>query len=491
MRLRSISLTLTILLLTMLSASAADIPVNDTPLEYAVLPYEVNRDATGKLYITDWGGGLIWRVEDPASGIYARFGIGGAPNDARPDGAGNIWFTGYSSRRLGRVNAGAGASVTRWDIDPGRSDYNLAGLAFDDMGRVWFTEWGGPEVNPVPLLYRFDPGAGKELCVYTLPNSGNSSYYVLYAGGAVWMSDTIQGRIVRFNPDPASLQATYWSVTAGGEPRGLALEGSDRVWWADQVSSELGRLEFAGANPNRITTYGLPRVSTSPQMVAVREGKIWYSAYGKNAGNIGILDPDLARSTISHPSPVSAAATVTCSSLGEGTTANIIRDPGTLTWGANVWADITPGGSNGWTVYEAADGGYPYGILADSAHLWVTDQNSLQPQLVRITLGGLIGPKVTISMPTGTTAVQLAWDTVTGASQYRTWYDSTDPYFTPGETPATDPDPADLVFTHTGVANSLTNYYYVVRAVAPDGITESANSNRTAKFTFELTKGGS
>ena len=450
MHLRNGILALAIMLHASFAANAGDIPVDEAPLDYAVLLYEVNRNAAGKLYVTDWGGGLIWRVDDPTTGAYSRFGVGGAPNDARPDSAGDIWFTDYYSRRLGRISAGANPSLTAWYVDTSRSDYNLAGLAVDDNDRVWFSEFGGPEQLPEPLLYRFDPANNNQLCTYTLPDSGNSSYYVLYAGGFVWLSDSLKGRIVRLNPDPRNLQATYWSLSAGSEPRGLAIDASGNIWWADQSSNELGRLEVTQTNINRITTYSLPRVSTIPQMVAARDGKIWYTAYGKSAAIYGILDPDLARKSYSYPNPVPQPATATCAPLGEGTPTSMSHGTEPLLgWSTDVlWTDITPSGA-GWTVYEAAGGGYPYGILAETARVWVTDQqHQVSPRLVRI----IPVPQVAIRIPTGTTNVELTWKAVAGATLYHVWYSTTDPYFASGGTLAPDPVNSDLTFTHTGAA---------------------------------------
>ena len=80
----------------------------------------------------------------------------------------------------------------------------------------------------------------------------------------------------------------------------------------------------------------------------------------------------------------------------------------------------------------------------------------------------------------------VTWDAVDGATLYRTWYSTTNPYFTSGGTLAQEN--GNLTFTHANVATSLTNYYYVIRAVDAGGI-ESSDSKRTGKFTFPLTPG--
>jgi hypothetical protein len=112
-------------------------------------------------------------------------------------------------------------------------------------------------------------------------------------------------------------------------------------------------------------------------------------------------------------------------------------------------------------------------------------RNPLQVQATE----NLVAPVVTIGIPTGTTNVKLTWGAVGGATLYRVWWHSTDPYFTSGGTLVTDdPDPSDLTYTHAGAAANPANYYYVVRA-ANANPAESADANRTGKFTFVLVPG--
>ena len=174
-----------ILFLITCLARASEVPVEEASLTQGIV-YEIHRDATGNLYMTDWGAGQIWRV-DPTTGAYTRFSGLGAPNDGQPDSAGNIWYTDYNSPVLGRISPGPNPTLTTWNLsswDPARM-YSLGGLAFDVNGWVWFSEWDEASDQ---LLYRFRPDT-MELCGYSLPGTGNHSYYVLYAAGFIWLGD--------------------------------------------------------------------------------------------------------------------------------------------------------------------------------------------------------------------------------------------------------------------------------------------------------------
>lgn len=358
-------LTLVFVLLAVALVQASEIWVDDAALTRGGIAYEINRDALGRLYVTDWAAGEIWRVE-PGTSAYTRFTGLGAPNDARPDAAGDIWWTDYYNPVLGRINTAANPMTrTTWNLsawDPARA-YSLAGLAFDAAGRLWFSEWDEPATQ---LLYRFDP-ATKQLCGYTLPG-GDHSYYVMYSGGFVWLADSTQGRIVRF--DPANRGVAYWDSPAVNEPRGLAADASDNIWWADVAARKLGRLE---PGTNRMTTYSLP-VAGIPYMVAVDGALIWYTAQGAETGTVGILDPAVAAGNPSTRNPVTSTAQETCKSLGQGTTVPVAVSTSALSWSGRYWTEVTPGGAAGWTVFEVGGWGYPYGIVAEGGTAWVTDQ---------------------------------------------------------------------------------------------------------------------
>jgi hypothetical protein len=68
-------------------------------------------------------------------------------------------------------------------------------------------------------------------------------------------------------------------------------------------------------------------------------------------------------------------------------------------------------------------------------------------------------------------------------------YGSQAPYFTPSGSPLGEPTTTS--FDHTGILPTMTNWYYVVRAVNVIGASDSdpVATKRVAKFTFGLTPG--
>jgi sugar lactone lactonase YvrE len=145
---------------------AGDISVGERLLTSRGIAYGIAQDDAGKLYITDWKLGEVWRV-DPVTGAYTLYSALGSTLDARPDRVGDVWLTSFWNPYLNRINTSASpVSMTTWDLsawDTGRA-YKLSGLAFDELGRAWFSEWG--EVSDTQLLYRFDPGIKPAVRLY-------------------------------------------------------------------------------------------------------------------------------------------------------------------------------------------------------------------------------------------------------------------------------------------------------------------------------------
>jgi streptogramin lyase len=346
--------------------------------------YEVNTDAAGNLFISDSGAGEIWRLQ-PATGAYTKYLGLPYPSDARPDGAGNIWWTDWDET-LGRINVLAD-TVTTWEIEPSQLEQTLGGLALDGAGRVWIATHSYYSTGAV--LYRFDPQTG-ELCGYEW-EGGSSSDYILYEAGRIWLGDQGKQRIVRFHPAAGQNQVKWWSLPGGLSPKGMAIDAAGRLWWADPGADALASLDPGNG---RVTSYSLP-VGSDPFMLTPDGGRAWYTTL---SGSAGALDPASASGTVATATTGSLTTSASCRSLGSGATTTVSAAHGALTWGTP--AELTPvldGG--GWTIYQLPDGAALYGIAQSSDSLWVADNG--RQKLARIEPAHMPTPTPT-STPTAT-----------------------------------------------------------------------------------------
>jgi len=76
--------------------------------------YEVNPDAHGNLWLSEYAADRVWQV-NLATDVYTIYE--GLPNasDARRDAAGDVWWSDYDGGNLGRISLSAG-TVTTWTL---------------------------------------------------------------------------------------------------------------------------------------------------------------------------------------------------------------------------------------------------------------------------------------------------------------------------------------------------------------------------------------
>jgi streptogramin lyase len=347
---------------------AAGLMFREASLSSDGMAYEVNTDASGNLFISDYAAGEIWQVL-PATGAYTQYLDLPHPSDARPDRMGDIWWTDWDVT-LGQVHV-LTETVTTWVIEPDQLPQTLGGLAIDEAGRVWITTHSFYSTRIA--LYRFDPKKS-ELCAYGW-DGGSASYYVLYHAGQVWLGDDYRRRIIRFDPTAAQDQVSWWSLASDASPRGLAMDAADHLWWSDPGANALGSLD---PDYDLVTTYDLPSGS-SPEMLTFDGGRAWYTTI---SGSVGAVDPALA-GDIGAPVATGSLTmdTVSCRRMETGTTTAVSSAQDVLKWGTP--AELAPIlDDGGWTIYQLPSGAEPRGIARTSVSLWLADNG--RQKLVRL-----------------------------------------------------------------------------------------------------------
>lgn len=456
----------------------ADLEVIETGLADLSAAAEINPDAQGWLWISDYGAGEVWGFY-PDGNSFEVYPVGGSPSDARHDGT-NLWWADGASNILGRASRSSTkfARVTRWAA-PGAN--SLYGTALDDSGRLWVTAADSSH------LYRLTPTTPKdELCTYTLPDGGKCTYIVRSAG-YLWLGDWVNGRLLRLQVSDNSL--TSWSLPAGSRPFGMSLDGEGKLWYADQGWNALARF-----NPNdgHLDSYALPEGGgTAPAMIAVADGKVWYTEQG--LASIGLLDPPPAVASSGQSlTPESLALAPVCIDIDPiSDTSMGIRPKTGLSWSQGSYSTILY--QDGWQIYQMPDISAPWGIASTTA-MWYVDTDR-----------GVLG-KITAAMPcvmpaavtdlgiakASATEVTLSWSPVNGADQYHLWRGST-PYFTPGTDCVGSPNCVVVTTgtsdTQVALGNVAVSNFWVVQPAATCGKVQATPSNRTAEFEFALVKG--
>jgi virginiamycin B lyase len=335
---------------------AADIIVGEASSGAAgTALWELNRDAAGMLYTSDYDLGVILAV-NPATGAYTRFEFDHTPSDVKPDASGALWWSDFLSA-FGTTDPGSGLT-TYWDLDAALSP---SGLAPDASGNIWLAQ------SSAAALLRFTPSS-RSLCSFEVFGASGGGDYPIFYNGMIWVGDTAANRIVRF--DPATNQLRSWNLPTGSAaPKGLAFDTDGRLWWAGQQLGQLGRL---APDTGEAALYALS-AGARPLMVAAGAGVIWYA---DESGKIGTLDPARAVASVALLASGTAAVTPTCSVLPAGSTLTAAKSSGALSFTDKTWVPA-PGSPVGVTTYRgpASDQVHPHplGLAFSDGRAWFTD----------------------------------------------------------------------------------------------------------------------
>jgi streptogramin lyase len=307
---------------------------------------------------------------------------------------------------------------------------------------VWITEWFGSTT----ALRRFDPGT-RELCAWAFPG-GVSSYYALVSGGAVWTANWANDRLVRF--DPATGAGRRWSLGAGSDPLGMALDADGNLWVADAEKRQLLRL---APGSGLLTRYALP-TGTTPQVVALIDGLVWYTESA--SGTVGSVDPLVAAGSSAAATSDTFSASAACETLPAGAVTAAGAGSGALAWSSGAWDEIIASG--GWHVYKLPAGASPFGIASVDGALWVVDRGRRMiaraggpaatetPTATPTRASTPAGPPTATATRTTTPTVVPGPSPTASATPSATLSPTAGPSPTPSPTVSAGPDPASRTY---------------------------------------------
>jgi streptogramin lyase len=371
-------------------AGAAQPVVSEVNLNPSGAVYEVNADAHGNLWISDYQANQIWQM-NPSTGQYTIYQNLNKANDAQMDVSGNVWWTDYGNGYLGRIAPGTHA-LTQWLLSGGAAPSPL-GVAFDNAGHVWAAD------DKNAQLFRLDP-ASNQVCVYSytvgtgvgVSSEGNG--FINWAGGSIWISNGGGGSIISINP--ASNSGKLWQLALGRVPQEFAVDASGQVWFAEPIESVVllnqrslplrrsvdrggsidrgasleyvtsGALARLQPSTNQLTEYMLP-VDTYPQALYLNGTKVWYTANQ----TVGIMDSTAAVGASSTLTQTTFTVTPSCSTVAPSSS-SITTVTGTAVWTSKTYLQSV--NNSAWQVYQMPVGASPWGITGFGNNVWVTDQ---------------------------------------------------------------------------------------------------------------------
>lgn len=326
--------------------------------EFAMTPGgdlgEINPDGQGNLWVSEYGANNIWQI-NPTANTYNRYsGLTGGVVEAQVAPDGQVWYGGYDSALLGRINLGT-STVTTWTL-PGA--VHPWGLAIEPNGALWIAE------HDVARFYRYSPGSN-QFCTYALPND-SKGVGLLAADNAIWFMDYINDGIVRI--DSASNQMKTWPILSkdNANAQSLVYDGAGNLWWGDNGMGALARLEIS---TNRISLYTSDGVS-SPSYIGLMGSKVWFVDTFFN--QFGLVDTATAVHHSYAVTPTTAALTPTCAGLGAGNSSPVVTSPGVVNY-TNVTVPDPQRRSCGWITQGVPEKGNTYDAHYANGRFWTSD----------------------------------------------------------------------------------------------------------------------
>jgi virginiamycin B lyase len=250
---------------------------------------------------------------------------------------GKIWFTEYLTNKIGRLDPATG-KFSEWDIPT--ADSYPTGIMVSSDGKIWFTEsWVETNQGRVGKIGRLDPATSK-ITEWTIPSSAAEPYELAISGKMVWYVDDENNIIGRLNT--TSNKFTEWTMpTSDTLPHGIAISSDGKIWYSGNFNHKIGRLD---PSTNKITEW-IPSYPTTPEGIAVYNGKAWFTESNGNAEAVGKLYPTGGKTTSATPvshtaSPATATktpVTTTKTSSSSSATVKTVDITGSISGAFTEW----------------------------------------------------------------------------------------------------------------------------------------------------------
>jgi streptogramin lyase len=234
-------------------------------------------------------------------GQFAEYPMTGtAPDSIQTGPDGRLWFTEFSSNKLGAIT-----------VNGSLSEYPIAGsnpslLCVGSDGRLWYAEQSAIEVgamttagvavhyptNSPPLGTTLGPDArvwfsqsnsnfgamtpSGSYTEYVTPWTSLQPSIALGPDGRIWAIAGVPQKIVAYgtgyNGSTLGSLAAYGSFSGGANITRITAGPDGAIWFTENGASKVGRITTAGV----ITEYSLPLGASSPNgVLAGADGNVW------------------------------------------------------------------------------------------------------------------------------------------------------------------------------------------------------------------------
>lgn len=228
--------------------------------------------------------------------VSASFPAGSQMEQVAEDNNGNLWVTCRGLNRIVKLSADL---LTANIIT---TTFPTEGVAIDELGNVWFTEYNqalfdpnGLTANSMVGVVPAVAGTGTVVGVggVEIPLPNNSKPYGIAPGPAtthrMWVTEQLANAIQKVNIDTRVLDGTAIAVpTAGGQPTSIALNASNGALYFTEVQGN--KVGVITASTGAVGEVAIPTSNSKPAGVAIgADNAVWFvETVGGNVGRLSV-----------------------------------------------------------------------------------------------------------------------------------------------------------------------------------------------------------
>jgi virginiamycin B lyase len=215
------------------------------------------------------------------------------PSDVAVDSQGAAWVSERNTGMLGRFDPTSN-TYTRIAVPPGKTPkFQLNSIAVDPQDQVWFVD-DGPNARIVqfnPKSKQFDTFPIPEYR-WAVPEIGPARIATLrFLNGAVWGTRLTAQKILKL--DPRTRKITEYPIPRGSSPFGLAVSGTDTIWYAAEVGNVVVKLN---SSTGELVPHDVPTDRSDLRGMSIDSaGNLWVAA--TEAGKLVKVDGNTGKAT--------------------------------------------------------------------------------------------------------------------------------------------------------------------------------------------------
>jgi virginiamycin B lyase len=242
----------------------------------------LNPDDQDNIWYTGKSCGKIGKL-DPTTGTVVEYPVMGDPHTLVFH-KGAIWFTVQNGNAYGRLDPKTGSAQT-WPAGAGTGPY---GIWPSPDGTLWMALFG----NGGRKIAQINPENPAMLRVVMVPNGGNPRRIAVDHKGLVYYTDYPRGYLGRFDPAANRFEEFLSPKGAGPGPYGITVgpPGDDRIFYF-QGQNSIAVFNPAAPADSRFEVVRIPTAGVTVRNMATDQARrrIWLGLNGPRPGRIGYI----------------------------------------------------------------------------------------------------------------------------------------------------------------------------------------------------------